>query len=113
MNDKLLSSEIKNSILIIRINNNIDKFNFHDFLKEFNEIVNNTNTVYILINLRKLEIINSSIISLFLKIYKEKRFSEIYLSNMNEKIENILKMLNLEKIFKIREREEEVIKEVG
>lgn len=105
INECLLSLEMKDDILIIRISGQLDTYNSIQFKKNIETILSQTKFRKIIFNMKNLNYVSSTGISTFIEILrifnKDTNPGEIVLSEIVPKVNKIFELLGFNSFFKI------------
>ena len=106
---------VKANILILRLNGELDDISVPDLRKRISSYIDEYKIVHLVINLEKLEFIDSSGVGFIIGRFHQlrKRNGDVTLCNVKSKLEKIINVSGLSKICIIRETENAVLLSMG
>ena len=102
----------ENDVVVLAVDGDIDLNSSPEMRKKFEELIVN-NSVKIVVNFQNVNYIDSSGLATVIEMLQrlKKTQGELRLSNMSEKIKNLLEITKIDKLFKMYSSEAEALKE--
>jgi anti-anti-sigma factor len=107
----ILNSEIVDNVIVMNLPGRFEIVKPSELEKEMISIINKDNDKHLLLNLKNVDFMNSSMIGIILSIKQtlQERKKSVKLCNLNNAARVVLEVLELEKMFEFFESEEEAI----